>query len=89
MTLRSIPARGQAPKLFFGDVVSTPMLREAIVLREVSGRWLLRYTDDGSEVVLQAKLLALVRRVTIDAHNLLDASAQVIAAAGGPTDGER
>jgi hypothetical protein len=43
-------------------VVSTPMLREAIVQRELNGRWLLRYTDDHTEVVLQAKLLALVRR---------------------------
>lgn len=76
MSLRFLPFR-ERPKLFSGDVVSTPLLREAIVQREVNGRWLLRYTDDDTEVVLQSKLLALVRRAAPEGDALLAAASKI------------
>lgn len=60
---RFVPFRGETlPRLELGDVVRTPSGREAMFLQMVSGRMLLRYIDDGSEVPLLPKLLTFVRR---------------------------
>lgn len=66
--LRFVPSTGgPLPVLEADDVVRVPSGREAAFVKVLNNdRMLLRYLDDGSEVVLQPKLLAFVRRA--DGH---------------------
>lgn len=60
---RFVPFRGDPlPRLELGDVLRTPSGREVLFLQVINGRMQLRYIDDGSEVVLQPRLLTFVRR---------------------------
>lgn len=77
------------PPLDPGDVVRVPSGREAVYESPKWGRLSLRYLDDDSEVVLPRHLLVFVRRGVVQGDSLLAAAEKLLAASGGPRDGER